>query len=145
MKKGRLFELIKFNAPVIANYVELLSDNNKGGILLVYKVTDVKYISFFNHNYSILFKRSEQLVFFRPLKRNWPRNVYKITLFYWGKKHHLLTKLWLEVDTDFKDIFSVTPAKLKRISHLTFKKDKELIKQLNSRNEKFILSNNQNR
>jgi len=142
MKKGQLFELIKFDAPVIANHINLLSDNNKGGIVLVYKVTDVKYISFFDHDYFILPKRCKQLAFFKPLKRDWDRDAYKISKVYWGRKHHLLTKLWLKVDTSFKDIFSVTSAELKLIPQC---KDKELIKNLNSRNEKFILSNNQNR
>lgn len=140
IKQGTLFQLIWFSQPIIVNHINLKSDNQLGGVLLRYKITDIKYISFFNHDYAILpkLKWSKQLTFFKPMKKDWDRTVYRITPRYWGKKHHLLTQLWLEVDNDFKDIFSVTPAKLKKVPQC---KDQDLIKKLNIRKEVFILSN----
>lgn len=121
----------------------MLSDNNKGGIILVYKVTEVRYISLRTHNYIIRSARIHRtLAFFRPLKKDWDRKTYLIKKHDWGRKNHLLTKLWLMVDTHFKDIFSVTKTELAKVPQC---EDKDLIKALNVRNESFILSNNQNR
>lgn len=140
IKKGKLYKLIQFSQPVIVNNTEMLSDNNKGGILLCYKITEVKYISLFKYNYILNPKLHiyEKIFFFKPLKKDWNREAYKISQIYWGRKHHLLTRLWLIVDKDFKDIFSVTKDKLKTYPQC---KDKKLIKQLDVRNESFILSN----
>lgn len=139
IKKGYLYEMIRFSQPIIVNHTNMLSDNNKGGVLLVYTKTKVIYISLFRHDYALYLINFKQIVaYFKPLKGNWNREAYKIDKIYWGRKNHLLTKLWLEVNTEFKDIFSITSTELAKIPQC---KDEKLIKKLNTRSEVFILSN----
>ena len=142
INKGYLFKLIDFSQPIIKDRTKLLSDNNKGGTLLTYSRTEIRYISLWKHEYVLhpVHKFTKILVFFNPLKKDWNRQAYWMEKIYWGKKHHLLTKLWLEVDIEFKDIFSVTLVELRIIPQC---KDKNLIKRLNARNETFILQSKQ--
>ena len=143
MKKGKHYKLIDFSSPIIRNNTNMLCDNNKGGTILTYKVTEIRYISLRTYNWIIRSARIyETLVFFKPLKKNWDRKAYMIKKHDWGRKNHLLTKLWLIVGKDFKDIFSVTSTQLATFPEC---EDKNLIKELNNRNDSFILSNNQNR
>jgi hypothetical protein len=144
-KKGDYYKLIKYSRPIIANHTQMRSDNFKGGAILTYEVVEVRYISLFNHDYALyhipkIHKILRYKTFFNPTKKDWNRKAYVITKRYWGKKHHLLTALWLEVSSDFKDIFSVTLASLRKAPQC---KNEELIKKLNAHTEAFILSNNQ--
>ena len=139
MKQGKLFKLIDFSSPIIANHKHLLADNKIGGVLLTYKVRDVIYISLFGYNINLFSKKSvKRMYFFKPLKQSWKREAYKISKIYWGKKDYLLTNLWLQVDVNFKKIRTVSPTKLAMIPQC---KDKNLIKQLNFITEKFIIKN----
>ena len=142
IKKGNLYKLIELQQPIIVNHGStLMNDNNKGGALLRYVVTEIRYISLFNYNYALFSVNSvkKNVRFFNPLKRDWNRKAYKIDKLHWGKRNRLLTNLWLIVDNDFKDIFSVTTSQLKSFSHC---KDDELIKNLKSRKEVFITNQN---
>ncbi len=147
LKKGDYYKLIEFWRPIIDNRTQMRSDNHKGGVILLYEVVEVMYISLFTYDYALyhipkIHKTTRYKVFFNPLKKDWDRNVYMIEKRYWGKRHHLLTKYWLVENRNFKDIFSVTPADLRSFPQC---KDEELIKKLNAHTEAFILSNNQNR
>ena len=143
IKKGKLYRLIGFSQPLIVEHTRMLSDNNKGGIVLTYLSADILYIPILKRKIIIrIVRHYSKEKYFKPLKKDWRRDVYKIESMYWGKKNHLLTKLWLKVDNDFKDIFSIAAKELKIARQC---KDKELIKQLNIRKDVFILSTNQNR
>jgi hypothetical protein len=134
--KGKHYQLIQFSQPIIADNRRMISDNNKGGIILVYMVRDIKYVTIFKKRIILSTSSFRKITFFRPLKKAWSKSIYRITPKYWGKKGHLLTNMWLYVDNDFKDMSSIAKADLKKVLQC---RDAKLIKQLNVRKETFIL------
>lgn len=138
INKKLLYILVNVSRPIIVNNKFMFHDNRKGGELLQYNIYEVKTINIFNsvfviHNTKYVV---DNKYFFRPLKRDWNRNSYKISKIYWGKKNHLLTNYWLEVDSNFKDIFSINKEELKKFKQC---KDKKLINNLNSHKEEFLI------
>jgi hypothetical protein len=108
MIKKEEYILMKSDVPEVTKTM-IVNDVNVGGVKLVYAVTTYHYkeITALGHRIPLPWPcriKSRRMVVLRPYKDNWDTERHKLARNYWGKPTNPLTNLWIEVESDYKDI-----------------------------------------
>lgn len=106
--------LLKADIPTLVRGV-VAKDVNVGGIKLQYEVSTIKacVFQFLNKQRIIcltLFpKDKETRTFLNPYKELWDSNRNRLPKSLWGSNNDALTQLWIELESDYKNLDSGVP------------------------------------
>ena len=90
--KTYLFELIETSKWPFTDKRE---NPSEFGIILDYRISRLLYCTFFGKKLLIYKKVLGRKCFYRPLKKDWDKQLYRVPYVYWGKKGQKLTRLWV--------------------------------------------------